>query len=186
MNKGLKITLITLGVLGTGVGLYFLFRKPKSNGYIDSNPSNPSNPSRNNTGGGYSTSGFPLKRGSGGENVKNLQRFLNQSSGYGLTVDGKFGPATERALKSEQSPFSAFKTMYPNAVEGQASKEYYDNATYTSTTNVNSTFEDKDKDGVPDSIDRDGGAGVLPSNLPSAGYMAISGGIYANGDSLGW
>ena len=175
MDKGLKITLITVGVLGTGVGLYFLLKKPRtsSNGFN----LNPTTPSSNNKGGGggYSDLGFPLKRGSAGENVKNLQIFLNNSSGYGLTEDGKFGPATERALISEQSPFSAFKAMYPNAVEGQASKEYYDNATYTTTTNVNSTFEDKDGDGVPDTIDRDGGAGTN-----------FSGGLYVNGDSLGW
>ena len=152
MNKGLKITLITLGVLGTGVGLYFLFRKPKSNGYIDSNPSNPSNPSRNNTGGGYSTSGFPLKRGSGGENVKNLQRFLNQSSGYGLTVDGKFGPATESAVKDNQKPFAEFKKMYPQAIEGQVSEEFYNNAT---RTNVPAPLLDADGDGISDYIDRD-------------------------------
>ena len=30
MNKGLKITLISLGLIGTGVGLYFLLRKPKN------------------------------------------------------------------------------------------------------------------------------------------------------------
>ena len=90
MDKGIKITLITVGVLGTGVGLYFLFRKPKSNGYSITNPTNPSSNNKGG-GGGYSDLGFPLKRGSGGENVKNLQIFLNNSSGYGLTEDGKFG-----------------------------------------------------------------------------------------------
>ena len=161
MNKGIKITLITVGVLGTGIGLYFLFRKPTRYAPTSYAPSVGGGGSSSPGGGACTGTGFPLKRGSGGEEVRNLQKFLNNESGYGLTVDGKFGPATERALKSEQSPFSAFKIMYPNAVEGQASKEYYDNATFVSQYAAsNSGFEDKDGDGVPDSIDADGGAGT--------------------------
>jgi len=67
-----------------------------------------------------------LKRGSKGSKVVALQKFLNQSSGAGLALDGDFGPATETAVKSEQDPFSNFKFMYPDSVYGAISKTYYD------------------------------------------------------------
>jgi hypothetical protein len=67
-----------------------------------------------------------LKRGSKGSKVVALQKFLNQSSGAGLALDGDFGPATEVAVKSEQDPFSNFLFMYPNSVYGAVSKTYYD------------------------------------------------------------
>ncbi len=67
-----------------------------------------------------------LKRGSKGSKVVALQKFLNQSSGAGLSLDGDFGPATEAAVKSEQDPFSNFQFMYPDSVYGAISKTYYD------------------------------------------------------------
>ncbi len=128
MNKGLKITLIVVGVLGTGVGLYYLLRPSKVRSKPINNGSNNSPNIIDKIVDKFSGRGFPLKIGSGGEKVADLQRFLNDSGSYGLVVDGKFGPNTEAALKSEQSPFESFKTMYPNAVYGQASEEYYNNA----------------------------------------------------------
>lgn len=73
----------------------------------------------------YTRTGFPLRRGSCGNEVMKLQAFLNSQGGYGLEVDGKFGQNTENAVKEEQSPFANFKSMYPNAVFGQISQEYY-------------------------------------------------------------
>ena len=43
-----------------------------------------------------------LKRGSKGEQVKLLQRFLNWYGNYGLDVDGSFGAKTETAVKTFQ------------------------------------------------------------------------------------
>lgn len=43
-----------------------------------------------------------IRRGSKGEYVKKLQEVLN-SHGYNLTVDGEFGPKTEKAVKEYQS-----------------------------------------------------------------------------------
>jgi peptidoglycan hydrolase-like protein with peptidoglycan-binding domain len=73
----------------------------------------------------YTDKGFPLKKGSGGAKVEALQRFLNQSSGYNLVVDGKYGQYTEGAVYTEQSPFDVFKGMYPDAVKGQVTEGYY-------------------------------------------------------------
>tara|TARA_Y100000385_G_scaffold290628_1_gene364605 strand:+ start:296 stop:688 length:393 start_codon:yes stop_codon:yes gene_type:complete len=128
MNKGLKITLIVVGVLGTGVGLYYLLRPSRIRNKSNNNGGLNSPKIVNKKEDKFSGRGFPLKLGSGGVKVENLQRFLNDAGSYGLKVDGKFGPNTEAALKSEQSPFESFKSMYPNAVYGQASEEYYNNA----------------------------------------------------------
>lgn len=51
------------------------------------------------------TGQFPtatLKKGSKGENVKKLQKFLNWFGNYKLDVDGGFGPLTEKAVRKFQ------------------------------------------------------------------------------------
>jgi len=80
----------------------------------------------------YKDQGFPLRKGSGGAKVEALQKFLNQSSGYNLVVDGKYGQKTESAVLSEQMGYDRndknwqnFKNMYPNAIKGQVTEEYY-------------------------------------------------------------
>ena len=51
---------------------------------------------------------------SGNENeVKELQRMLNDF-GYGLAVDGKFGPATEAALKAHTGRYDITLTDFVN------------------------------------------------------------------------
>ena len=67
-----------------------------------------------------------LKRGSKGSKVVALQKWLNQSAGANLTVDGDFGAATELAVKREQDPFATYLTMYPDAEYGRISKTFYD------------------------------------------------------------
>jgi len=51
------------------------------------------------------TGTFPkgtLKKGSKGNEVKNLQKFLNWYGNYGLVIDGSFGKKTEKAVKAFQ------------------------------------------------------------------------------------
>lgn len=80
------------------------------------------------------TDEFPLKKGSVGNNVRKLQRFL-KSKGLQLGttgansdgVDGIFGEATRGAVKINQQPFFIHKILYPNAVEGQVSKSFFNN-----------------------------------------------------------
>jgi len=67
-----------------------------------------------------------LKLGDSGNRVSALQRFLNQSSGGTLPVNGVFDAATQAAVKSEQEPFDNFELMFPNSVYGAVSKTYYD------------------------------------------------------------
>lgn len=124
----------TLGGVATIVGGYFIYKritqpvefigeKPKSNG---------SKPPKTKTTTTTSNSGLPLKRGSKGEKVKQLQRFLI-SNGYDLGtfgvlkdgVDGDFGSKTEQAVSDNQKPFATFKSMYPSAVQGQVSADFF-------------------------------------------------------------
>ena len=44
-----------------------------------------------------------LGRGSSGSEVEQLQTYLNQVGNYGLTVDGKYGPKTQEAVRDYQS-----------------------------------------------------------------------------------
>ena len=125
----------TLGGVATIVGGYFIYKritqpvefigeKSKTNG---SKP-----PKTTTTTTTTSNSGLPLKRGSKGEKVKQLQRFLI-SNGYDLGtfgvlkdgVDGDFGSKTEQAVSDNQKPFATFKSMYPSAVQGQVSVDFF-------------------------------------------------------------
>ena len=40
-------------------------------------------------------------------------------------VDGVFGMMTEKAVRENQQPFATFKSMYPSAVEGQVSADFF-------------------------------------------------------------
>ena len=127
----------TLGGVATIVGGYFIYKritqpvefigeKPKSNG------SKPPKTTTTTTTTTTSNSGLPLKRGSKGEKVKQVQRFLI-SNGYDLGtfgvlkdgVDGDFGSKTEQAVTLNQKPFATFKSMYPSAVQGQVSVDFF-------------------------------------------------------------
>ena len=60
--------------------------KPKAKAYTGTFPSVPPN----------------LKKGSKGQQVKNLQKYLNWFGSYGLEVDGDFGTKTQKAVKDFQ------------------------------------------------------------------------------------
>jgi len=135
MNKSTIIWIV--GGIGTAVGGYFLYKRitrpTETFGEVETS----------NNGGGSSSStstststtnndGLPLKRGSKGEKVKQLQRFL-VAEGYSIGafgilgdgVDGDFGRLTEKAVRENQQPFPTFKSMYPSAVEGQVSADFF-------------------------------------------------------------
>jgi hypothetical protein len=131
----------TLGGIATIVGGYFLYKrvtqptefigeKPKSTISGNSTISNPTTTTTTTT--TNSSMGLPLKRGSKGEKVKQLQRFL-VANGYSIGtfgilkdgVDGDFGSKTEQAVSDNQKPFATFKFMYPSAVVGQVSADFF-------------------------------------------------------------
>lgn len=93
--------LVFAGILAASLGVWFVYRKIKKNKEA---------PQSGGSSGGYISSGgstasksaFPLKKGSSGALVKQLQQALLSQGGklpkYG--ADGKFGAETEAALKS--------------------------------------------------------------------------------------
>lgn len=134
MNKSTIMWIV--GGIGTAVGGYFLYKRitrptetfgetPTLKTKDNSNSSSTSTSTTNND-------GLPLKRGSKGEKVKQLQRFL-VAEGYNIGafgilgdgVDGDFGRMTEKAVRENQQPFPTFKSMYPSAVEGQVSADFF-------------------------------------------------------------
>jgi putative peptidoglycan binding protein len=69
-------------------------------------PSNPSKPSKPSTGNDRLGDNMPtLKRGSKGIDVRRLQALM-VANGYKVSIDGKFGPQTEKILKSYQSKYA--------------------------------------------------------------------------------
>lgn len=132
MNKSTIMWIV--GGIGTAIGGYFLYKRITRPTETFGEVSKP-----NTSGGSTSTStsttnndGLPLKRGSKGEKVKQLQRFL-VAEGYNIGafgilgdgVDGDFGSMTEKAVRENQQPFPMFKSMYPSAVEGQVSADFF-------------------------------------------------------------
>lgn len=77
------------------------------------------NNAANLTGNGSTTTGatFPLKKGSSGTEVKNLQKFLNWSNDtYNLSEDGVFGNHTEAAVQQETNGSEISKQYYDSFV----------------------------------------------------------------------
>ena len=132
-KDALWIALGSLSAVGLGYFVYWLNKRP---GGVTAAIQSATQSVTNVVSGGGSDSitsdaSFPLKRGSKGRQVVALQKFLNASdSSNKLATDGNFGPVTEAAWKKEQAPFATFKSMYPDAIEGQVTRGYYDTFVY--------------------------------------------------------
>ena len=136
MNK--KAIYWSIGGIATAVVGYYAYKKLSSpisfEGVTIKNPSdvetdtsqNTSSNSGSSSSSNSSSATFPLKKGSRGKEVKALQSFLNESNSERLQVDGIFGKLTEGAWKRNQGTISLWKVMYPTAVYGQVSAEFYD------------------------------------------------------------
>ena len=133
-KDALWIALGSLSAVGLGYFVYWLNKRP---GGVTAAIQSAAQSVTNVVSGGGSDSttsdaSFPLRRGSKGRQVVALQKFLNASdSSNKLSEDGNFGPVTEAAWKTEQAPFATFKSMYPDAIEGQVTRGYYDTFIYT-------------------------------------------------------
>tara|TARA_R110000824_G_scaffold6362_1_gene29493 strand:+ start:6663 stop:7091 length:429 start_codon:yes stop_codon:yes gene_type:complete len=126
----------TLGGIATVVGGYFIYKRViQPTEYIGDKSKDGISEIIISDGGSTTTSsndGLPLKRGSKGDKVTQLQKFL-VSEGYSIGsfgilsdgVDGDFGRMTETAVRENQKPFATFKSMYPTAVEGQVSADFF-------------------------------------------------------------
>jgi hypothetical protein len=121
-----KTILIGLGVLGTGVagflGWHYLKNKKKANQEEDTSSMTES------SGGGSSSmpsaknDDFPLKRGSKGNRVTQLQNALVKKYGASILpkygVDGMFGKEVEAALVRAKMPTSINEINYTKLVGG--------------------------------------------------------------------
>ena len=121
-KKGLYIG-IAVGVIALGVGGWYFMKKRKEKKMMMSMPPpTTSGGGSSSSGGGssYSSSGFPLKKGSGGSEVKALQKYLNSVGKYGLVVDGKFGSKTADALKRWNGKTSVSEGYYNSTIKQYA------------------------------------------------------------------
>lgn len=84
-------------------------------------------------------SGFPLKQGSTGPYVTELQTYLKTVGKFNIAVDGSFGPATEKALSqatnlNQIATLDEFNTLKADVAIRTApplgSTEYFDNLTF--------------------------------------------------------
>lgn len=117
-----------LSFLLLGAVLWLVLRKPKNvQTFIpqqgeqqDASAPAPTNP----TGEVDSQDVFPLKRGSKGREVEQLQLFLI-SKKEDITADGKFGPKTEGALQNVLKVKEVSKNLFKeNQIGGFKSKTY--------------------------------------------------------------
>lgn len=95
--KTKKIITVLVIVAIIAIGLYFVFRKPKAAittgaGSVTSAGTDPNAID--------ATIVFPLKSGSTGKGVKQVQAYLNSKYNAGLTVDGIWGPKTNAAANT--------------------------------------------------------------------------------------
>tara|TARA_B110000240_G_C13418452_1_gene418364 strand:+ start:507 stop:1175 length:669 start_codon:yes stop_codon:yes gene_type:complete len=201
MNKGLKITLISLGLVGTCVGVWYLFFKDKKGDETpDVKEKSKQEKKRHTTknSNSYKSEGDPLKMYSDGKNVECLQRVLNvkgckDKNGSALTPDGRFGPLTESSLTA----CGYGKSISLNALKELVQDELNKGNTVSCTgsccaglvaQNTNNTGGplpglgggcdgDWDCDGMPDMIDKDAKPyNAIPYNtpyIPSLPGMAV-------------
>jgi len=138
-NAG-KIVAISLGLIAIVVGGFFVYKKISKSkkdkrGELDENNYTPSSPSSSSPsasspsssspsssevgcGGAFSSTSFPLQKGSCGDKVVLLQKYL------GIDSDGKFGNDTQKALIRKQN-YVVLKPVGYSAGRGKVSEADY-------------------------------------------------------------
>ena len=124
VNTGLYIG-IGVGILAIGGLVFFLIKRKKQKAMMtfptattpsssSSNSSSSNSSSSNSSSGGSSRNqDFPLKRGSFGKRVENLQSYLNSTiQKPNLVVDGDFGRKTATALKNWNQKTEISQALY--------------------------------------------------------------------------
>lgn len=160
MEKKTKYIILGLGVvaLGTGAYVYYLQKKKKQQNNRDftqaitsSNiPSLPPPTNSSSTSSSVSSS-FPLKKGSSGSLVKNLQKALIKKYGASILpkygADGGFGSETLTALASKGLPTTIDSDTYTQIIissgsSSSSSSSQASNASSIATTIYNAIIKD--------------------------------------------
>lgn len=103
MKAKAKIIIPIIFVIAAIVAAVIIIYRRKKNEYEDGGSSTSTGTNNGqNVGTSTSTSDFPLKKGSRGEKVKFIQKYINKLAGIDLlTVDGIWGNATEAFARQE-------------------------------------------------------------------------------------
>ena len=140
--KNKKVLIGGIAVLGGIALLVYRFLQKRKSGqtlsYADSVKEDLNTYTSNVSNKVLSNASYPLKKGSKGNNVLVLQKWLNDK-GYAspkLVTDGDFGAKTERAvLKMQNNPYDRTTSDYLASViwisgspyvKGQVTKDFYD------------------------------------------------------------
>ncbi len=102
MNSALKWTLAILALLAAAFGVYW-FTSKTADTTTTTDPGNPT-PGSGSGSSAKPANTMPLKKGSTGDLVKDVQRGINQYFSGNITIDGIFGSQTESALRSRGLP----------------------------------------------------------------------------------
>ncbi|MBL4863040.1 MAG: hypothetical protein JKY09_08505 [Crocinitomicaceae bacterium] len=150
MEKKTKYILVGLGVVAVGAGAYVYYlqqQKKKRNATSDFNEAITSNniqlpaPTTSSSS-GSSSSGFPLKKGSRGTLVTNLQNALIKKYGASILpkygADGGFGSETHNALISKGLPTVITSEIFTQIVLGSGSGS---SSSSTSSSSSNSSSD---------------------------------------------
>jgi len=135
MEKKTKYLLVGLGVVTVGAGAFLYMQQQKkkkqnaSHLIADSFTTETAQlPKPSTTSGGSTSSGFPLKKGSRGTLVTNLQNALIKKYGASILprygADGSFGSETVNALLSKGLPAKITSELFSKLVIGSGGNSY--------------------------------------------------------------
>lgn len=151
MEKKTKYILLGLGVvtLGAGAYVYYLKKKKREQNNSDFTQAITANnlsalPPSNNTSSSSSSRSFPLRKGSSGSLVKNLQDALIKKYGASILpkygADGSFGLETQNALLSKGLPTSIDSETYTSLLLSSGSSNTSSSSSSVSASSIATTI----------------------------------------------
>lgn len=153
MEKKTKYILVGLGVVAVGTGAYFYFQQQKkkrnqTSDFTEAITTNslplPAPPTSSSSSSGSSNSGFPLKKGSRGTLVTNLQNALIKKYGASILprygADGGFGSETLSALISKGLPTTISSDVFTQIVLSSGSSPTSSGGSTTTSSSISSSL----------------------------------------------
>lgn len=153
MEKKTKYILVGLGVVAVGTGAYFYFQQQKkkrnqTSDFTEAITTNslplPAPTTSSSSSSGSSNSGFPLKKGSRGTLVTNLQNALIKKYGASILprygADGGFGSETVSALISKGLPTTISSEVFTQIVLSSGSSSTSSGGSTTTSSSISSSL----------------------------------------------